>query len=397
MKNKLFYKDAYQKKGDTMVVSQSQDESGKWYVTLEETIFYPTGGGQPHDTGTINGLKVSEVEEVMGEIRHYIAEPSFGVGESVAIEIDWTRRFDFMQQHAGQHILTASFVELFGIQTVSFHLGKELVTIDLEVTQISEEQLQEAENLANQIILENRVIEIKWVTKEELTAYPLRKQVTVDEDIRLVIIPDFDYNGCGGTHPSSTGQIGALKIIDTEMQKGKVRVHFVCGDRVLKQLHNKQKVLKEVTRLLSAPEEGVAKSAQVLLDNVKKLEKILDESREQLMTYEVKGFLGEMQEGNVSIQCVFQQRSIQELQKLARLTVAQAPTSRVIFIAENEGLLQFVLASGADNGSNMKQLAAQILPLINGKGGGSATFAQGGGTTELSGKELLESIHQLVV
>jgi len=379
-----------------MVVSQSQDETGKWYVTLEETIFYPTGGGQPHDIGMINGVQVTEVEEVEGEIRHYIAGPSFEAGTSVTIEIDWKRRFDFMQQHAGQHILTAAIVELFGIQTISFHLGKELVSIDLDGTKISEVQLQEVENLANQIILENRQIETKWVTKADLAAYPLRKQVTVDEDIRLVIIPEFDYNGCGGTHPASTGQVGAVKIMDTEIQKGKVRVHFVCGGRVLKQLHDKQKVLKDVTRLLSAPDEGVAKAAQNVLDNVKKLEKIVDESREQLMSYEVKEFLEEIQDGDASIERVFQQRSIQELQKLARLAVAQVPTSRVIFIAENEDLLQFVLARGAENGSNMKQLTAQILPLINGKGGGSEAFSQGGGSTELSGKELLDSIHQFV-
>ena len=379
-----------------MVVSQSQDETGKWYVTLEETIFYPTGGGQPHDIGMINGVQVTEVEEVEGEIRHYIAGPSFEAGTSVTIEIDWKRRFDFMQQHAGQHILTAAIVELFGIQTISFHLGKELVSIDLDGTKISEVQLQEVENLANQIILENRQIETKWVTKADLAAYPLRKQVTVDEDIRLVIIPEFDYNGCGGTHPASTGQVGAVKILDTEIQKGKVRVHFVCGGRVLKQLHDKQKVLKDVTRLLSAPDEGVAKAAQNVLDNVKKLEKIVDESREQLMSYEVKEFLEEIQDGDASIERVFQQRSIQELQKLARLAVAQVPTSRVIFIAENEDLLQFVLARGAENGSNMKQLTAQILPLINGKGGGSEAFSQGGGSTELSGKELLDSIHQFV-
>ena len=396
MKNKLFYKDAYLKTVDTMVVSQSQDETGKWYVTLEETIFYPTGGGQPHDIGMINGVQVTEVEEVEGEIRHYIAGPSFEAGTSVTIEIDWKRRFDFMQQHAGQHILTAAIVELFGIQTISFHLGKELVSIDLDGTKISEVQLQEVENLANQIILENRQIETKWVTKADLAAYPLRKQVTVDEDIRLVIIPEFDYNGCGGTHPASTGQVGAVKIMDTEIQKGKVRVHFVCGGRVLKQLHDKQKVLKDVTRLLSAPDEGVAKAAQNVLDNVKKLEKIVDESREQLMSYEVKEFLEEIQDGDASIERVFQQRSIQELQKLARLAVAQVPTSRVIFIAENEDLLQFVLARGAENGSNMKQLTAQILPLINGKGGGSEAFSQGGGSTELSGKELLDSIHQFV-
>lgn len=393
MKRKLFYVDPYQQRGITEVVILAKDDLERWYVTLEETLFFPTGGGQPNDVGRIKDIVVFDVEEVEGEIRHYIAEPSLEVGESVDMEINWHRRFDFMQQHTGQHILTASFVELFGIQTTSFHLGKEIVTIDLDAKMVSDEQLLEVEKRANQIILENRPIETKWVSKDELDAYPLRKQVAVEEDIRLVIIPDFDYNGCGGTHPSSTGQIGTLKILDTEMQKGNVRVHFVCGNRVVDQLHRKQKTLQEVTQLLSASEDGVVKSVKVLLENGKKLEKTLEEAQQQLLNYEVKELLGNQIEETLSIERVFQHRSIQQLQKLARLTVAEATNSQLIFIAENDGLLQVVLARGTDNQANMKQLIVQILPLINGKGGGSENFAQGGGETDLTGERLLEKIH----
>jgi alanyl-tRNA synthetase len=393
VKRKLFYVDAYQQRGITEVVTLAKDDLERWYVTLEETLFFPTGGGQPNDVGRIKDIVVFDVEEVEGEIRHYIAEPSLEVGESVDMEINWHRRFDFMQQHTGQHILTASFVELFGIQTTSFHLGKEIVTIDLDVKKVTDEQLLEVEKRANQIILENRLIETKWVSKDELDAYPLRKQVAVEEDIRLVIIPNFDYNGCGGTHPSSTGQIGSLKILDTEMQKGNVRVHFICGNRVVDQLHRKQKTLQELTQLLSASEDGVVKSVKVLLENGKKLEKTLEEAHQQLLNYEVKELLGNQKEETVSIERVFQHRSIQQLQKLARLTVAEATNSQLIFIAENDGLLQVVLARGTDNQASMKQLIAQILPLINGKGGGSENFAQGGGETDLTGEQLLEKIH----
>ncbi len=392
MTQKLFYKDAYCQTGNTIVVSHGQDALQRSYLTLEETIFYPTGGGQPHDLGTIKGIQVNDVEEVEGELRHYVAESSFEVGEAVDIQIDWKRRFDFMQQHTGQHLLTASFVELYKIETTSFHLGKELVSIDLDVKSISDHQLIEVEKRANQLILENHPIVTKWVTKEELMAYPLRKQVAVEEDIRLVIVPDIDYNGCGGTHPSSTGEIGALKILNTEMQKGKVRVHFVCGGRVLEQLHHKQKIMQEITQLLSAPETRVAPAVKALLDNGNKMEKLLNEMKDQLLTFEVKDLLGELREDFVSIERVYQQRSIQDLQKLARLTVAVAPKGQVVFIAENEGLLQFVLARGTENLTNMKELTAQILTLINGKGGGSESFAQGGGSTDLTGQQLLEKM-----
>jgi alanyl-tRNA synthetase len=395
MKRKLFYADAYLQRDMTKVVNVAKDELEKWYVTLEETVFFPTGGGQPHDVGQINDVVVFDVEEIDGEIRHYIADPILKVGEAVEMEINWQRRFDFMQQHTGQHLLTASFVELYGIQTTSFHLGKELVTIDLDAKKVSDDQLAEVEKRANQIILENRPIETKWVSKEELAAYPLRKKVAVEEDIRLVIIPDFDYNGCGGTHPSSTGQIGSLKILDTEMQKGHVRVHFVCGNRVIDQLHRKQKTLQEVTHLLSASEDGVVNSVKILLENGKKLEKTLDEAQQQLLNYEVKELLGGITESTPSIERVFQQRSIQQLQKLARLIVTEATTTQLIFIAENDGLLQIVLARGTNNQTNMKKLIAQILPLINGKGGGSENFAQGGGATDLTGEQLLEKIHAI--
>jgi alanyl-tRNA synthetase len=395
MKRKLFYADAYLQRDMTKVVNVAKDELEKWYVTLEETVFFPTGGGQPHDIGKINDVVVFDVEEIDGEIRHYIAEPLLEVGEAVEMEINWQRRFDFMQQHTGQHLLTASFVELYGIQTTSFHLGKELVTIDLDAKKVTDEQLLEVEKRANQVVLENRPIETKWVSKEELAAYPLRKKVAVEEDIRLVIIPDFDYNGCGGTHPSSTGQIGSLKILDTEMQKGHVRVHFVCGNRVIDQLHRKQKTLQEVSHLLSASEDGVVNSVKILLENGKKLEKTLDEAQQQLLNYEVKELLGGITESTPSIERVFQQRSIQQLQKLARLIVTEATTTQLIFIAENDGLLQIVLARGTNNQTNMKKLIAQILPLINGKGGGSENFAQGGGATDLTGEQLLEKIHAI--
>ncbi|MFK4998913.1 alanyl-tRNA editing protein [Bacillus sp. N9] len=191
--------------------------------------FYPTGGGQPFDMGTLNGIEVLNVEEVDGEIHHTVSKRLDTTDEIEGV-IDWERRFDHMQQHTGQHILTSAFVELFGLHTVSFHLGKEICTIDLDVEHVSSEQLVAAERLANEVILKNLPIETKWVTGDELEQYSLRKELAVTDDIRLVIIPNFDYNGCGGTHPSSTGQVSAIKILATEKQKQKyVCTLFVVG------------------------------------------------------------------------------------------------------------------------------------------------------------------------
>lgn len=248
-------------------------------------------GGQPHDTGTLNHIKVVNVEEINGEIRHFVEKPISEQNIDVTGVIDWERRFDHMQQHSGQHILSAAFEELFGYRTVSFHLGKEVLTIDLDIEELSEQKAMEAEKLANQIILENRPIETKWVTERELSKYPLRKQPSVTENIRLVIIPDFDYNGCGGTHPHSTGQVGAIKILDWERQRKRIRVQFVCGNRVLKQLGKKQKVIRELNALLNASEEEIITAASRLLDHAKETEKSLEEARENLLHYEAKELL----------------------------------------------------------------------------------------------------------
>jgi alanyl-tRNA synthetase len=398
MKQKLYYQDVYLQTFTAHVKGQEQDAQGNWYVTLDQTAFYPTGGGQPFDIGKLDEVNVMNVEEVNGEIRHYIDQPLFAIKMEVTGQIDWNRRFDFMQQHAGQHILTAAFVELFGIQNTSFHLGKEMVSIDLNFVELSEQQLMDVENLANQIILENRRIETKYITKQELVQYPLRKDVTVNENIRLVIIPDFDYNGCGGTHPHSTGEVGSLKVLHTEKQKGNVRVHFVCGGRVISQLQRKQKTLLDITRLLSAPEEGLNDAIRTLLNHEKKLEKSLAETKELLFEYETKELVASKEKVNgVSvIQISYQNRSIQELQKLARMVVLEAQDAVVLIVSENVQLLQFVAARGANVQLSMKHFAAKALPIINGKGGGSESFVQGGGETVMTAETFIENIKQFI-
>lgn len=386
LKERMYYKDEYCKTFSTQVEKESQHTDGSWYVVLENTAFYPTGGGQPHDTGTLNGVHVLDVEEVDGEIRHTVAEKL----NSTEVEgvIDWERRFDHMQQHAGQHILTAAFVELFGFPTVSFHLGKELCSIDLDAEVVSAEQLEAAETLANEIILENRPIQTKWVTEDELDQYSLRKKVAATDEIRLVIIPGYDYNGCGGTHPSSTGQVSAIKILATEKQKRKVRVHFVCGERVLQQLHRKTHVLADASRQLSAPEDGVKAAIIKLLETNRSLEKSLEEAREALLSFEAKDLLLKKEHGIVM--AVFSERTVQELQKLARLLVAEKDDVIVLLTAENEDRLQFVAARGAAVETNMKQVSAAALSVINGKGGGNDGFVQGGGERLVTGEELLD-------
>lgn len=383
MTKKLYYENPYIQTFSARVIKQEPD-----YVVLSETAFYPTGGGQPHDTGTLNGIDVTNVETVDREIRHYLAQSLPENTEVVEGYIDWERRLDHMQQHAGQHILSAAFESLFGFQTTSFHLGKESATIDLDTTVVSEEQLNEAEKLANQIILENRPIDTKWVTLEELAQYKLRKATTLKEDIRLVIIPDFDYNACGGTHPKETGQVRLIKILQIEKQKRQIRVEFICGERVLTHLHRKQDVLFNLISILNAPEEKLVDAAKTVLENGKSSEKQIANLKDSLMLYEAKELLSNAEKYVVT--ATFQSRSIQELQKLAKAVVGGSPETICILVSENEHKLQIVAAKGDIVERSMKELVTNVLPYINGKGGGNEKMAQGGGENTLSSERLIE-------
>ena len=390
MKELFYYEDAMMKEFTAEIVKTGSEETRN-FIVLNNTAFYPTGGGQPHDTGWINDLEIIDVEKVNDEIRHYTAGNLSNISGEIKGKLNWVRRFDHMQQHTGQHILTAAFEELFDFATVSFHLGTELVTIDLNVGEISDDQLAAAEKRANEIILENRPIETKWVTKDELAQYNLRKDVKVDEDIRLVIIPDYDYNGCGGTHPTSTGQVGLLKILATEKMKQQIRVHFVCGNRVLQQLAMRKNVLSDVARQLSAPEEEAAEALRKFVKTAKSTEKSLAEAQDALLEFEAQALAKEK-----IAAAMFENRSIQSLQKLARFITQQNEDAIAILVANNEDKLQFVAARGNQQTQSMKEISSAVLPLMNGKGGGNDALVQGGGEKVISAQALLDAMKKAI-
>lgn len=386
MKNLFYYQDVMLKEFTANVVKTGV-ENDRSYIVLDNTAFYPTGGGQPHDTGWIDSFEIIDVEKIEDEIRHYTYANVSNISEEITGKLNWTRRFDHMQQHTGQHILTAAFVELFDIATTSFHLGTELVTIDLNVKDITKEQLIAVEDRANEIVLENRPIDTKWVTKDELTQYNLRKDIKVDEDIRLVIIPDYDYNGCGGTHPTSTGQVGMLKILATEKMKKQIRIHFVCGNRVRTQLAMRKNILSDVAHQLSVPEEQAADALRKFVQMAKATEKSLTEAQDALLELEAK----ELAKQPI-VAASFENRSIQQLQKLARFVTQENPKAIALLVANNDEKLQFVAARGSQQTHSMKAISAAALPLINGKGGGSDALVQGGGEKIVTVDVLLEAM-----
>nr|WP_246521491.1 DHHA1 domain-containing protein [Ornithinibacillus massiliensis] len=375
------------------ILHKGKDEQGQFYVVLDQTAFYPTGGGQPHDTGTLDDIEVYNVVEIDGKIRHYL-NGTLDKDQECVGEIDWERRLDHMQQHAGQHILSAAFEEEHGYKTVSFHLGKELCSIDLATDLLTKEEALAVENIANIIIIENRPIETRWVTKDELIHYRLRKKVSVSQNIRLVIIPDFDYNGCGGTHPNSTGQVGSIEILHWENHKKHTRLYFVCGKRVRHQLHEKHQVIQGLTAILSTPQEQLIEATKRVIEQTRELENTVKDLKLQLIDYEAASLMEKYtnQIGFRLIEQVFENRTMPEIQQLAKNITAKSTNTLVFFVNETIDKLQIVCACGSDVPMKMNQVLKQVLPRINGKGGGTDTIAQGGGEKLVTGKELMAEL-----
>ncbi|WP_043932139.1 serine-tRNA(Ala) deacylase AlaX [Bacillus sp. EB01] len=395
MAEKLYYQDQYLQTFNTELVEEKQDETGQWYAILKETAFYPEGGGQPFDTGTLNGVKVVNVVETDGEIRHYLERPLSLSDANVEGKIDWERRFDHMQQHAAQHILSAAFDNLFGFKTVSFHLGREESTIDLDTTPLQENHIHDAEELSNRIVMENRQIETRWVTPEEAAALPLRKALSVEDNIRLVIIPDYDYNGCGGTHPASTNEVGMIKVLGIEKEKKKVRVSFAAGKRAYSHFDKKQKVLEKLSPLLNAPQENMESAVLKLLQTKTQLEKELTDTKDMLIGFEARELLSRHTDTEKPLTALYTGRTIQELQRLGRAIVSEKEDSVAVLISETDGKIQIVCAKGVIAAGNMKELLSGVLPLVNGKGGGNELFAQGGGQGDISAEDLQEKVLEI--
>ncbi|MFM1651825.1 alanyl-tRNA editing protein [Brevibacillus sp. B_LB10_24] len=397
MTEKLYYQDAYSRDFQARIIKTGSDEHGD-YVLLDRTLFYPTGGGQPSDLGQIAGVEVVGVELVNGEIRHYLGEKrELHPDMPVHARIDWERRFDFMQQHAGQHILSAAFAELLQAETVGFHLGREHVTIDLAVPDLTWEEVEQVERLADRIVFENRQISARFVEPAELASLPLRKQPTVDENIRIVTIADFDYSPCGGIHPARTGEVGPILVLDWERYKGQVRVRFVCGQRTRKAVSEQRSILQQASSELKTSQQELTSQITRLLSEKTELGESLKAAREQLMQFEAQELLSRA-EALRTIKLVsssWENRPMPELQRLAK-QIIERESSAVCLLFTSGANIQMVFARGQEVQADANQLLKSTLAQIGGKGGGNPNIAQGGGTDTLNVEELIQYAANLV-
>jgi len=377
---RLYLEDQYQQIFTAKVIERTEFD-GKPSVVLAQTLFYPTAGGQPHDTGTLNDIPVVDVfEDDRRRVVHLLQQPV--AGPEVQGRIDWQRRFDHMQQHTGQHLLSQAFIRVCNAETLSFHLGDESATLDVNRTGLGSETIAAVEALANRIVCENREVECHLVSKSELDRYPVRKPPAVEKDIRIIEIKAFDYSPCGGTHCSRTGEIGIIKIRRQENYKGGSRIHFLCGFRALQDYQNKSSILKQIGDAMSSGEGALPQNIQKIQEELKRLRREHNHLNQQLLLYESRELASErrrLENINV-IEKIFEDRNPQELKILGQSVLENLPETVVLFGSRADGKASLFFQRSEELDLDMGKLMQAACKVISGRGGGRPQQAQGGGT-----------------
>lgn len=388
MTDRLYYADSYATHFEATVIENTLHE-GKPALILNQTYFYPSSGGQPHDVGSIDGIRVIDVavRDADGTILH-VLETHFEstTGTSIKGIIDWERRFDHMQQHTGQHILTQAFIQAAGAKTVSFHLSTESVTIDLDINNLSQEQIDLTEKIANGVIQANKSVVATLRQMDDQEGVRIRKlpKHMLTDGLRVVEIKGFDITACGGTHVAHTGEIGLIKIVKLEKRGDKLRVEFRCGGRALADYTEKHRVLSAMATEMNCRYPEIPDNVNKIRAELKTAQSSLKELREQLVEYEAAKLLTEAQNNNgySLITAVFEGRDAGELRLLAsRLTTGN---SVVALLGTADEKAQMIFARSADLPFNMGALLKDAATQLGGRGGGQPAFAQGGGVTATS-------------
>lgn len=398
MTERLYYIDAYTHTFDTRIREiLPLEEDGRIGLVLEKTYLYPTSGGQPHDVGQLGGMTLYDVRiRQADDAVIHVVEPADlmpAVGTTISCQIDWPRRFDHMQQHSGQHILSRAFIEICQAETVGFHLGAERCTIDVDRLDLSAEEIAAAEGLANQIISDNRPIEVRFVSPAEAEWLPLRKRPPIKGDeMRLVEIADFDLCACGGTHVARTGEIGLLKILRTERRKNKgLRIEFLCGGRGIDDYRHKHEVVQGLMKLASTRSDRLADAYMKQKEENKRLNRTLKEVKGKWLALEAEKMVERFEPaGPYSLltgRFAFGTVNMGEMRQLAAKLTADSNRIVLFGIYGEQGALLFKRSDDVD--CHMGELIAAALPLLgkeNSSGGGGADLAQGGGFAATEGQ-----------
>jgi alanyl-tRNA synthetase len=367
-------------------------------LELDRTAFYPTGGGQPNDTGTIGETRVIDcVDAEDGTVLHIIDGVAPSVGETVTGKVDWPRRLDHLQQHTGQHILSAAFVNLFDAPTRGFRMLEQVCEIDVALEQPSEQRIQQAVDLANRIIWEDRVALIRTVTPEEAANLPLRKEPAVEGELRLIEIDGFDLTPCGGTHAHRTGEVGVIAVRSWERAKGLTRIEFVAGGRALADYRRANDTARKTAVLFSAGRDDAPALAERMQEENKELHRRIRTLEEIAAKVEAAELLEgarvdvtrpsessvtpasiQSPSGPIVINRTFPNRSADSLKHLALALIAH-PNVIALLSSTGDDTARLVFARSTDAPGDMNALMRQACEMIDGRGGGKPDMAQGGG------------------
>lgn len=393
MTERLYYHDSFLNHFQATVKEVVPGERNA--VVLDRTAFYPTSGGQLFDTGVLQTLDarfdVSEVaEDDHGRILHYVSGGAPTPGVAVRGEINTPRRRDHMQQHSGQHVLSAAFIHLYSFETVSFHMGDESCSIDLQASALSSEQIAQAESLANDIALEDRPVSMRFVSREEAQSLGLRKIPPAERDqLRLIDIHEFDLTACGGTHVTRTGQIGSILLRKAEKVRQGWRIEFVCGKRAVSTARHDYTTLAESAGLASGHIWEVPQQIRKLQDSAKTVRKQHSQTLEELASFHAGQLLAEAAEhnGRKVLVRIFSDKDLEYIKLLAQRVVRQG--TAICFFASIPGTAAIVFAQSAGQPFDMGKLMKESLATLGGRGGGSKDMAQGG-------PERIESLEQVL-
>jgi alanyl-tRNA synthetase len=374
---RLYYSDSHLIEFDARVVDVADRVSGWTALVLDRTAFYPTGGGQPSDTGTLNSVRVVEcIDDGDNGVLHVVQGTAPSRGDVVRGRVDWSRRLDHMQQHTGQHILSQALITLFNAPTRSFRVLEASCQIDVELNNPTTEIIERAVELANNVIWEDRAITIRSVTSGEAAELPLRKEPARDGDLRLIEIEGFDLTPCGGTHAYRTGEVGMIAVRSWERAKGLTRIEFVAGVRALGDYRKANKSAREVAALFSTGRDDAPQLAAQMVEEHKELNRRIRVLEELAAEAEAQKLLSSASNGIVLH--TFEARDAESLKKLAHALISH-PQIVALLGSRDKDTARLVFARSADAVGDMNALMLEACALLDGRGGGKPEMAQGGG------------------
>ena len=441
MTERLYYRDTACAAFHAHVI-ETYPSGDRLAVVLERTAFYPAGGGQPHDTGTIAGFPVLEVVEREPDqaVVHLLPPESVLPAGEVEARIDWARRFDHMQQHTGQHILSQAFAQLYDADTVGFHMSQAYSTIDLKrplappaeapsrstavrseaantgdtPSPLGEDEIARGESLANQVVFEDRPVDCSFVTAEEARRLPLRKPPAVQGPIRIVQVEGFDWSACGGTHVARTGAVGIIKVVRVERRGPETRLTFLCGGHALAHYAALNTLTGDLARRLTVAVEDLPATAERMQNEARTERRERERLQEALVDFEAAALAAEHQRvGQAAVVAhVFVGRAPQEVRRLASRIVSRPGTVALLGILPpvdnmglasaagqegvKEGKAHLLFARSADLPHDMRSLLQHTCRLVGGGGGGSPEMVQGGGCDPARLGEAIEYARSLL-